>query len=198
MAMLETETTTTNNSFLTDLLSFVEEIEVAELNLEDKQGFQIETVDQANFIARKVKELRAEREEAMETAKKQIEAYQDKVNAWLESVTKPLDNQEAYYLNLLETFARTKLDGSNKKSLKLIEGTLQFRKQQPKYEYTDNVLLDYVKENLPDLIKRKVTESVDKTALKNKATIKDGRLYIDGKLIPGVVVEEQDDKFDVK
>ncbi|PTY93009.1 host-nuclease inhibitor Gam family protein [Heyndrickxia sporothermodurans] len=187
----------TGNSFLDDLLSFVEEAEVEELDLTTvDEGFSIQNMDQANFIAKKVKEVRAEMEEAAETAQAYLESYQEKISNWLEKTQNPLRNQEAYLLRLLENFARTKLEGSNKKSLKLIEGTLQFRKQQDKYEYEDNVLLTYAENNLPQFIKTKL--SVDKTELKKKATVKNGELYIDGVLVPGVTVTAQDEKFDVK
>lgn len=187
----------TGNSFLDDLLSFVEEAEVEELNLTAvDEGFSIQNMDQANFIAKKVKEVRAEMEEAAETAQAYLESHQEKISNWLEKTQNPLRNQEAYLLRLLENFARTKLEGSNKKSLKLIEGTLQFRKQQDKYEYEDNVLLTYAENNLPQFIKTKL--SVDKTELKKKATVKNGEIYIDGVLVPGITVTSQDEKFDVK
>lgn len=191
------ETLETGNSFLDDLLAFVEKTEAEELDLTNvNEGFSIQSTDQANYIAKKVKELRAEQEEAAATAKEQIKAYQEKVEMWLEKVVNPLKNQEEFYLRLLENFAREKLEGSSKKSLKLIEGTLQFRKQQDKYEYEDNVLQAFVEENLPDYVK--VKTSVDKTKLKKDATVVNGQLYIDGTLVEGVTVMKQDDKFDVK
>ena len=187
----------TGNSFLDDLLAFVEETEVEELDLNEvNEGFSIQSTDQANYIAKKVKELRAEQEEAEAIAKEQIKAYKEKVETWLESVVNPLKSQEEFYLRLLEDFTRQKLEGSSKKSLKLIEGTLQFRKQQDKYEYEDNVLQTFVEENLPEFLK--VKTSVDKTKLKKNATVIDGHLYIDDVLVEGVTVTERGDKFDVK
>jgi hypothetical protein len=187
----------TGNSFLDDLLSFVEEAEVEELNLSNvDEGFSIKDMDQANFIAKKIKEVRSEIEEAAETAQAYLDSYQDKISRWLEKTQSPLRNQEAYLLRLLENFARTKLEGSSKKSLKLIEGTLQFRKQQDKYEYEDNTLLTFVEDKLPTYVKTK--PSVDKTKLKKDATVRNGQLYINDVLVPGVTVTSQDDKFEVK
>lgn len=188
----------TENSFLDDLLAFVEEHEVEELELTglQEEGFRIQSTDQANYIARKVKELRAEQEEAQKTAKMQIEAYKERVETWLEQVMKPLQNQEEFFLRLLEDFAREKLSGSNKKSLKLIEGTLQFRKQQDKFEYDDDLLLNYVESNLPEYIKTKL--SVDKVNLKKAGKVKNGRLYINDEPVAGIAIMPQDDKFDVK
>lgn len=185
------------NLFLADLLSFVEEAEVNEIELDQaKPGFQIETMEQANYITRKLKELRAEQEQIEETAKRELRRYEDKVNTWKEKTLSPLQNQEQFYMSLLESFARQKLEGSNKKSLKLIEGTIGFRKQQDKYEYDDKVLTAYLEENHKDLVKYKA--SPDKTALKKAGEVKNGALYVNGKAVPGVTIISQDEKFEVK
>lgn len=185
------------NLFLADLLSFVEEAEVNEIKLDQaKPGFQIETMEQANYITRKLKELRAEQEQIEETAKRELRRYEDKVNTWKEKTLSPLQNQEQFYMSLLESFARQKLEGSNKKSLKLIEGTIGFRKQQDKYEYDDKVLTAYLEENHKDLVKYKA--SPDKIALKKAGEVKNGVLYINGKAVPGVTIIPQDEKFEVK
>ncbi|MED1125200.1 host-nuclease inhibitor Gam family protein [Bacillus atrophaeus] len=185
------------NSFLKDLLSFVEETEVEEFDLTNiDESFSIQTMDQANYIARKLREIREERKEAEETAKAQIAAYERKVSTWLEKVSNPLNSQEQRFLQMLEVFAAEKLEGSNKKSLKLIEGTLQFRKQHDKYEYEENTLLAFAESNLPKYIKTK--PSVDKAKLKKDAEVKDGQLYIGDNVVQGVTVIPQPVKFDVK
>lgn len=185
------------NLFLADLLSFVEEAEINEIELDQaKPGFQIETMEQANYITRKLKELRAEQEQIEETAKRELRRYEDKVNTWKEKTLSPLQNQEQFYMSLLESFARQKLEGSNKKSLKLIEGTIGFRKQQDKYEYDDKVLTAYLEENHKDLVKYKAYP--DKTALKKAGEVKNGTLYVNGKAVPGVTIIPQDEKFEVK
>lgn len=186
-----------SNSFLDDLLTFVEESEVEELDLTAvSEGFSIQSMDQANYIARKLKEVRAEQSEAELTAKRYLSAYQEKVQNWLEKVSNPLKNQEEFYLRLLEDFAAQKLEGSSKKSLKLIEGTLQFRKQTDQYEYEDETLLAFAEEELPEYIK--IKPSVDKSKLKKDGTVRNGQLYINDKLVPGVTVTAREDKFDVK
>lgn len=185
------------NSFLDDLLNFVEETEVEEFDLENvNEGFSIQTMDQANYIARKLREVRQERKEAEETAKSQIAAYERKVETWLEKVSNPLNSQEERFLQMLEAFASEKLEGSNKKSLKLIEGTLQFRSQQAKFEYEDNSLLAFVESDLPNYVKTKL--SVDKANLKKDGKVKNGQLYINDKAVPGIAVIPQPTKFDVK
>lgn len=205
MAFNETEVQVTNteqeletgNSFLDNLLSFVEESEEKELNIGNiSEGFTIETMDQANYIVRKLKELREEEAEAIDAANASIKAHKEKVERWLQSVTNPLNSREDFYLNLLEVFAAEKLEGSSKKSIKLIEGTLQFRKQQDKYEYEDATLLTYVQENLEKYVK--TNPYVDKTKLKKDGEVKKNQLYINGEPVKGIVITPRDDKFDVK
>lgn len=187
----------TGNSFLDDLLEFIDEAEVEELELQkEKDGFKIETIDQANYITKKVKQIRSEMEEAKEIAEAQLKAYEEKVNAWLSSVTKPLERQEEFYLLLLEQFAKEKLKDTKKRSLKLIEGTLQFKKQQDKYEYDDKELIAFAEKNLKDYVKYK--PSVDKNKLKKDGKVKEGKLYIGDKEVKGVKVISREDKFSVK
>lgn len=187
----------TGNSFLDDLLEFIDEAEVEELELQkEKDGFKIETIDQANYITKKVKQIRSEMEEAKEIAEAQLKAYEEKVNAWLSSVTKPLERQEEFYLLLLEQFAKEKLKDTKKRSLKLIEGTLQFKKQQDKYEYDDKELIAFAEKNLKDYVRYK--PSVDKNKLKKDGKVKEGKLYIGDKEVKGVRVISREDKFSVK
>lgn len=186
------------NSFLDDLLSFVEEVEVEENNIDvTKEGFSIETMEQANYITRKLKEAREEKAELIEVAKDAIAKYEAKIERWKEATMSPLENQEQRYLSLLEVFATNKLEGSNKKSLKLIEGTLAFRKQQDKYEYEDNVLLAYLEENYKkEYVNYK--PSSNKAELKKAGKAKDGKFYLGDVEIPGITVTPQDQKFEVK
>lgn len=187
----------TGNSFLDDLLEFIDEAEVEELELQkEEDGFKIETIDQANYITKKVKQIRSEIEEAKEIAEAQLKAYEEKVNAWLSSVTKPLERQEEFYLFLLEQFAKEKLKDTKKRSLKLIEGTLQFKKQQDKYEYDDKELTAFAEKNLKDYVRYK--PSVDKSKLKKDGKVKEGKLYIGDKEVKGVRVISREDKFSVK
>jgi phage host-nuclease inhibitor protein Gam len=183
-------------SFMDNLLGFLNEEEEQGLGIQQEEGFQIDSMDQANYFARKLREVRAEKSEAEAAAKQQIEAYKERVDRWLSSIVSPIEYEEERILALLENFAETKLSGSSKRSLKLIEGTLQFRKQQPKYDYNDEVLLDHAQAVLPSYVKTK--PSVDKAELKKALKVKSGKAYIGDKVVPGITITELPDKFDVK
>lgn len=188
--------TVQEKSFMDDLLGFLNDEEEQVLGIKDEEGFKIESIEQANYFARRLREIREEKSEAETAAKEQLDAYKERVERWLSSIVSPLEYEEERLLAMLEEFAETKLNGSSKRSLKLIEGTLQFRKQQPKFEYNEEVLLDYAQSQLPQFIKTK--PSVDKADLKKNVKIKDGKAYIGDSLVPGITVTELPDKFDVK
>lgn len=186
-----------HNSFLADLLDFVNEEEEQLLGIGDNtEGFMIESADQANYFARKLREVRAEKNTIEQTAAAQIDAYKLRVEQWASKNTAPLAYEENRLVNMLEVFAARQLDGSSKKSIKLVEGTLQFRAQQASIEYTEDVLLDHVEKNYPQYVKTK--NSVDKAELKKAFSVKDGKAYINDQVIPGISVEARMDKFDVK
>ncbi len=186
-----------SNSFLEDLLSFIDEAEVEEANFNEKEdGFCIESMDQANYIAKKLKELRKEKQEIEESAKNAMDKYAAKIQAWKEKNLGPYENQEEFFLRMLKSFAEEKLRGSTKKSIKLIEGTIGFKKQQDKYEYEDEQLLEFLESSHKEFVKYK--PSVDKIKLKSETTPKEGKLYFGEVLIPGVTVTPQEEKFDLK
>lgn len=186
----------TSNDLLEDLLSFIDEEEEQEIGVNESQPFRIENDMQANYFIRKVKELRKEKEQILETAERELRRYEAKIEKWKEMMLSPLENKEKFFLQLLQQYAEEQLMGTGKKSMKLIEGTLGFRKKPDKYEYDEETLLAYLKEKYPDFVRYKA--SVDKTELKKAAEAKDGKLYLNGEEVPGVAVIPQEIGFDVK
>ena len=189
--------TANSSSFIDDLLSFIDEQEVDELaiNLED-EGFSITSPEQANYYVGRLNAVRQEMDQIKATASQAIAKYHDKVNSFLERSISPLESQEERMLILLRYFAEKRLEGSDKRSMKLIEGTLQFRKLGDKYEYDEDKLLTSVSTNYRQYIKTK--ESVDKTELKKAGKVKDNLFYIGDALVDGITVTPQPDNFDVK
>jgi hypothetical protein len=185
--------------FLEELHNYMDKEEVKELNINitEDDSFQIVNKEQAGFFIRKIQEARQEAEEINENANKEIERISNKVNAWREQELSKCASTEAYILNLLKNFAEKELSDTDKRSIKLPFGTLAFKKQQDKFDYDDAALLQCLENNkLEDYIQRK--PSVKKAELKKTGTVKDGKLYIDGVLIEGIVITPQDDKFEVK
>lgn len=180
-------------SFLEELEEFIEEKEVKELEI-DENDLTIKDPQQAEYFLKKVKDLREEKQQIEEAAKTALENYKQKVEEWKEKSISPLDSAINYFEDLLKAYAEYKLEGSSKKSIKLIEGTIGFKAQQPKYHYIDEkALTEFLENNYPDLVRYK--PEPNKKDLKKKAEIEGEQLYLDGKPVEGIVVEERGEAF---
>lgn len=188
------------DELLEDLLDAIDSMEAEEagIDAEASDAFVIDTTQQANYAVRKVKEIRQQMEEIQATAKKELEDHAAKVKEWEARQMLSLEYSEQYFASRLESYARQHIDpNGKKKSLSLINGSIGFRKQPDSYDYTDEkALLAKLKEKYPDLVENKPT--IKKAELKKTATVKDGALYINGELIPGVTVTSKPDNFEVK
>ena len=62
-------------------------------------------------------------------------------------------------------------------------------------------IIEWAKDSYPDLIKTTIPEpklSINKTDLKKQGTVIGNILYINGKEVPGVYIEQREDKFEIK
>ncbi len=160
---------------------------------------EIKDIYQADYNIKKVKEIQEEIESMKIYAEESIRKYTEKVNQWLEESTKSLEANKTFICSLLRTYASEQLKDAKKKSLKLIEGTIAFKKQQDKFEYDENTIISFLQERkIKDFLSEKITVSVDKRGLKSDCTVKDGELYYGEIKIPGVTVTPQEDKFEIK
>ena len=155
-----------------------------------EDGFKIETRDQAEYYTRCLTEAQRENAAVELAAKKRIEEYVERVNAWKESKLKENANNIERWTGLLRPWAEEELKGSKKKSVKLIEGTLSFRKNDD-YQYDDEKLIAYLKaKGRNDLIVEQAPK-VDKKALKKAFDFTKDK-------IPGVTYTVLPDTFTVK
>lgn len=183
-------------SAMEDLLNFIEKEDDTLIGDVDNQ-YMIKNQDEANIYVRRYKNVIAQMNEIEETSKEALSKYTNKVNVWKESCLMPLQRKLQYYETLLQQYAEHQLEGSNKKSLKLIEGTIGFRTPPVKFNYNDEEVLYWLKQvNVSDYLKE--TTTINKEALKKAGTIKDDKFYIDGVEVPGITLTKQDKKFVVK
>lgn len=194
--------TTSNNAvsldLLEDLLNFVDETEAEETGLNSADaGFIIDTPQQANYVLRKVKEIRKQAEDVRVTAQQEVDKYAAKVQVWADKQLSQMEYSENYFLSLLEDYARSHIDpNGKKKSLSLIDGTVGFRKATDKYEYQDDILISALQEKHPELIEMK--PSLKKAELKKIIKVKEDGVYLDDILLTGLTVTPQPEKFEVK
>jgi DNA repair exonuclease SbcCD ATPase subunit len=122
----------------------------------------------------------------------------EEINLWLADVTQE-DREEVERLEglLREYHERRLRENPKAKTIKHPFGTLEARKSPDKWNYREDDLLRWMKENRPDLVR--VKEEPNKQDLKKKAKVKDGWVYTeDGERVEGVMVTPGEVKFSVK
>ena len=195
---LETTQQPFRNDLLADLLASIDEQEIQELGLDSIEADKviIQSSSDAEYYLKKVKDIDNELRSIEATAQVQLERHKQKIDNWKESSSRSLVSAREYFASLLEEYTRRSLDGSSKKSIKLIEGTLALKAQQPEYDYDDDKLVEWLQKHSPQHVKSK--PSVDKVLLKKDSVVKEGKLVLAGKEVNGVTVTERGDKFDIK
>lgn len=181
------------------LAAEIEELKVKLAGDTEEDGtLLVKNKSDADFYLRQINKLKQQKEEINEFVDQEIERQLRLYQEYREDRMRPLDNQIAFYENALKTFAMNEYAETNKKTIKLPNGTLAIKKQQPKYVYDDEQVLEFLQENnYKDYIRTKA--EVNKKDLKKNATVNNNNeLIIDGKVVPGVVVIPQEDKFEVK
>lgn len=181
------------------LAAEIEELKVKLAGDTEEDGtLLVKNKSDADFYLRQINKLKQQKEEINEFVDQEIERQLRLYQEYREDRMRPLDNQIAFYENALKTFAMNEYAETNKKTIKLPNGTLAIKKQQPKYVYDDEQVLEFLQENnYKDYIRTKA--EVNKKDLKKNATVNNNNeLVIDGKVVPGVTVIPQEDKFEVK
>lgn len=181
------------------LAAEIEELKVKLAGDTEEDGtLLVKNKSDADFYLRQINKLKQQKEEINEFVDQEIERQLRLYQEYREDRIRPLDNQIAFYENALKTFAMNEYAETNKKTIKLPNGTLAIKKQQPKYVYNDEQVLEFLQENnYKDYIRTKA--EVNKKDLKKNAIVNNNNeLIIDGKVVPGVTVIPQEDKFEVK
>lgn len=156
---------------------------------------------QAEEIILGIKAEEAERDRLIEDCQKMIEKYQNKI----------LDYQEAFDRStkdarlLLGEYCRLRASKSTKtqQTYKLPSGTLKWLKRASRPVRDDSKLLGWIKIVAPEYVRVKTEEKPAWDELK-KVLVDCGDHYEyaipDGELVPveGVVLEQQDDVFEIK
>ena len=153
------------------------------------------------------KKLRLEIAEMEQQAEDYVKEAQKTANQFL------LKNcaKKKEWLNTLEQtlrdYTEEQIKTTGKKSVKMVNGTMSFVKQQPKYERNEEAILIYIdsiadSDNpLLNFVKPQPAK-LDWAGLKKVGTVKEiegvKRLVIDKVIVPSVKIIDQDDAFKVK
>lgn len=190
--------------FLQGMEAFLLESEMEELNVklaqdaEDGENLVVQDKNSAEFYLKQLKKCRQEKAEINEFVDNEIKKMKERYEEYRRSCLKPLESSEAFYESGLMTFMLNEKE-NGKKSIKLPSGTLSIKKQQPKYIYDDEKILEFLQSSdLNHLIRVKETKEIDKKELKKEGQIIGETLKIKDTVVPGVEVIAQADKFEVK
>jgi hypothetical protein len=189
----------TEEDIISDLLADIEQQSVDELELDTIEAKGVTSEGQANFLIRRYKRLKDTAQKINDTADEELRKYADKVNNWRDNELKSLSYQMDYIQAVLESYTKANITGK-KKSIKMIEGTLAISKQQPKIEYNEEQLRNFLAtikdgENFLEPQEPKLLWGEFKKA-SNVGT--DNLLHYGDKTVPGVVVTIRPDKFAIK
>ena len=143
----------------------------------DKLSFQISDAASASWVVRKIVEARAR---------------QERIKQWAQKEMKSARREEEFFQNRfgpeLEAWMSENLGG--KKTLRLPDGTLGYRRTRTRLQIADDeMVLDWCRQNLPDAVR--VKESILKTPLGE-------HLQETGEVPPGCEIEPGGDEFYVR
>ena len=172
---------------------------MSEVYMEDalpEEGWTITDDATADWAVRKIRSGREELEKMRGWYQKQLEALEKRTS----------DSESFFLAKLNQYFDSVPThDTKTQRKYALPSGDLIRKKLAPKYTHDDSVLLKFLKENgMVDLVK--TTESVAWSELKQELSspeyvqLESGvfALADTGEVVPGITVEEQPDKFDIK
>lgn len=166
----------------------------------------------ANWVTR----LILKEDENIKAAQNQFEGevarLRAKMNEMTEASKSLKDALVRYYAPLLQDYAKKRLAGQRGRSVKLLEGTLGFRKEADKVSIVDQEqILAWAKAHMPEVVK--VSEVVQVSTIKENAVKdindeKDARLLcrdngqiVDihtGEVVPGLEYVQGSDQFYIK
>ncbi len=179
------------NELQSSLNQYLEEQEQTE-----RETFVVDTDEKANWALRKIKQAQQKQEESNALAIAEIE----KIEAWNADEKEKAQRDIDYFQGLLAYYAVKKREEDPKfKSQKLPNGRIKFVKKQPKLNYDNQTVIDYLKKNeRTDLIRTK--EEPSKSEIKKAFVINEDKLVDPdtGEVVDGITVEYLDDEFKVE
>lgn len=162
---------------------------------EERQRFRIEDLSSLNWAMRKLTAIEAKKAEVNNLANDEIE----RIEHYRKSELDKLADSEDFFKSLIQDYAsRKRAEDPKYKSEKTPYGSIGFRKQQPKWIYDDQALVEFLEANDRDDLIRVKKEPV-KTEIKKIFRVDKG-FAIDehGQIVEGIRVEEQPDTLDIK
>lgn len=185
---------------LEQVLNQIEEQE----SLEVQEAFAVVDLQSAAEAQRRIAWFEEKKNEVDAVIEQQIAPFLakiEKIKEWGEQAKVEHVEKQAHYSNLLEHYMREEVakqleaGKKPKKTISLPYGKISLKEQQPEFQKDETTLLEYAKG--AGFVK--VKESTDWAELKKNCVVAGENLYdTEGNAIPGVVVIERDEKFELK
>ena len=167
--------------------------EIMEEDTQEKERFRIENLEAANWAFRKLAAIERKKKEIQELANKEIE----RIKAWQEQEERGLDNSKEFFEGLLTEYFAREREKDPKFKISTPYGKVSARKQQPKWNYDDEKLVNWLLENDKELVR--VKYEPDKNGIKKKYKIVGENVVTeDGEIVEGITVEERQEKINIK
>lgn len=187
------------NEFLTELRDFMSEFAETDLNINSIEEASSMTKAQANYYVKLYQHILQEEAEMNKLCDEEIERTNKAINTFREKRQNEYKRKKSYFESILKDYAMNELQDKKTKTLKLPNGNISFKKQQPKFKYENETQIrEFVKILQPELVKVDIVEKLDKTALKKRGEIKEDGFYLNGQKVESITIENQEDKFEIK
>lgn len=130
------------------------------------------------------------------------DAEVQRVERWLEREAKPIRQRMGFLQHHLEMYHRQVLaEDPKQKTMRTPWGALQLRQSPPEWQYQDEVLVGWLQEHAPALLR--VRQEAERTALKGQVQLVPGDtpgewtavLAETGEVVPGLLVREREPRF---
>lgn len=177
-------------------LGFTEELQNF-IDEENRNLAVVSTINEANYTIRRIKELQEQKEHDIAEAERMLKLYKDKVKMFIDSKCSSYDFEIERLQQMLEPYIQSSLEETGKKSVKFIEGTAGYRKQEKLIDH-DDVELEKEIKGIDDEKYFKTVTKFSWSNLKKDLEFVDGKVLLNGKELTNVRYEDRDYAFYVK
>lgn len=167
---------------------------------EDPTRFIIDDIYKADWAMRKIKAAK----EVIEQAEEFATTQKAKIDEWLKKETENPQYTIHYMEYLLTGYYRELRAEDPKAKLTTPNGKVTSRKQQPKWSFNDEKMIEYLKENKPELVQEVTDFKYNKIELKKEFTVienENGELLAvdeNGEFLDEIVtVEKQEETYKI-
>jgi phage host-nuclease inhibitor protein Gam len=132
---------------------------------ESKPVFMVKDMSSANWVLKKLAECDAEEAEVMSMVEAEIETIRKRAERLIAPIARKRMFFKTAYLPQLEEWAKSKLEGQKAKSVKLVHGTVGFRRSPEKLVIDDeDKAIQIIEEHYPASLR--IKKEIDKKQLK--------------------------------